>query len=259
MTVRVRAATAAELTALAPPLSTLLKEAVDQGASLGFLPPLDLAEAAAYWTSLSDDLRAERRVLLVAETGSGVVGAGQLFLPTLPNARHRAEVHKLFVAMSARGTGVGRTLMDALHAEAARRARSLLLLNTRRGEAPELFYRHLGYRDVGIVPGYTVDARGDRHDTVILYRSEDVPHAPAPPARSAGGSWLRLAAHPATVRRALVTAAVVGTILVLINHGDALLAGRMTVARTLKAALTVLVPYVVSTVSSVSTRRELGQ
>ena len=70
--------------------------------------------------------------------------------------------------------------------------------------------------------------------------------------------WLRLATHPATVRRALITAAIVGAILVAINHGDAILSGTMTAGRTLKAALTVLVPYLVSTVSSVSTRKELG-
>ena len=72
-------------------------------------------------------------------------------------------------------------------------------------------------------------------------------------------SWWRLATRPATVRRALVTAAVVGSILVVINHGDALLTGRMTRERTLKSLLTIAVPYLVSTASSVSTRRELGQ
>jgi len=71
--------------------------------------------------------------------------------------------------------------------------------------------------------------------------------------------WLSLATHPATVRRALVTAVIVGAVLVAINHGDAILSGTMTTDRTFKAALTVLVPYVVSTVSSVSTRKELGR
>lgn len=72
-------------------------------------------------------------------------------------------------------------------------------------------------------------------------------------------AWLRLASHPATMRRAGITALVVGTVLIAINHGDAILAGTMDRSRILKAALTVLVPYIVSTVSSVSTRRELGQ
>jgi hypothetical protein len=33
-----------------------------------------------------------------------------------------------------------------------------------------VFYARLGYREVGVVPGYTVDAAGARHDTVIMYR-----------------------------------------------------------------------------------------
>ncbi len=69
--------------------------------------------------------------------------------------------------------------------------------------------------------------------------------------------WIRLAVQPGTVRRALVTALVVGAVLVAINHGDAMWRGEMTASRTLRALLSVAVPYVVSTVSSVSTRLEL--
>ena len=72
-------------------------------------------------------------------------------------------------------------------------------------------------------------------------------------------AWLRLAAHPATVRRALLTAVIVGTLLIAINHGPALISGELTRARLLQMGLTVLVPYLVSTVSSVSTRRELSK
>jgi hypothetical protein len=71
-------------------------------------------------------------------------------------------------------------------------------------------------------------------------------------------SWLRLAAHPKTVKRAFITAVIVGTVLIAINHGAAILAGQVTHARCFQMCLTVLVPYIVSTVSSVSTRRELG-
>ena len=71
-------------------------------------------------------------------------------------------------------------------------------------------------------------------------------------------SWLRLAAHPATVRRAFFTALIVGFVLVTINDGAAIISGDLTRARIIQMCLTVLVPYIVSTVSSVSTRRELA-
>ncbi|HEY8122898.1 MAG TPA: nitrate/nitrite transporter NrtS [Myxococcota bacterium] len=76
------------------------------------------------------------------------------------------------------------------------------------------------------------------------------------------GSWLALAASRGVVRRALLMAAVVGALLITINHGDALLRGELDRARLLKMALTLVVPYCVSTYSSVgamrATRRGAG-
>ena len=51
--------------------------------------------------------------------------------------------------------------------------------------------------------------------------------------------------------RACKYAVVVGAVLITINHGDALLAGDVDGRRLLKIGLTVLVPYAVSTLSSV--------
>ena len=55
------------------------------------------------------------------------------------------------------------------------------------------------------------------------------------------------------VRRASFTALVVGTVLIIINHGDVLLTGQVDASRLFKMILTVLVPYMVSTISSAST------
>lgn len=69
--------------------------------------------------------------------------------------------------------------------------------------------------------------------------------------------WFELASEGAVVRRALACAVVVGTILIAINHGDALLRGEITTDRLLRLALTLLVPYCVSTYSSVSALRAM--
>ncbi len=68
--------------------------------------------------------------------------------------------------------------------------------------------------------------------------------------------WLRVAAEPAVVRRALKYAVVVGTILIAINHGSALLHDAISGDHLLQMGLTVLVPYCVSTSSSVGALRE---
>ena len=61
------------------------------------------------------------------------------------------------------------------------------------------------------------------------------------------------------VRRALVFAVVVGSVLVVINHGHALLRGEVDAGRGLRMGLTLLVPYVVSTLSSVLALRETSR
>ncbi len=69
--------------------------------------------------------------------------------------------------------------------------------------------------------------------------------------------WLVLCIAKPVVRRATYSAIIVGLILVTINHGDALLRGEVDAMRLFRIALTVFVPYVVSTVSSVITIREM--
>lgn len=68
--------------------------------------------------------------------------------------------------------------------------------------------------------------------------------------------WLQIATEPAVVRRSLKYAVVVGAILVMINHGSVLLQGSLTGARLLQIGLTSIVPYLVSTASSVGALRE---
>jgi acetyltransferase len=140
------------------------------GAALGFLPPITPEEARSYWFSLRPDLYAATRILIAAGIDGRIVGSGQLSLISAPNGRHRAEVQKLFVLSSERGKGIGRLLMQALHEAARLHGRRLLLLNTRRAGPAEQFYKRLGYAEVGVVPGYAMGPKGERYDTVSLYR-----------------------------------------------------------------------------------------
>ena len=148
----------------------LLRDAVDGGASLGFLPPLDPGEAGMYWKGAEAEIRAGRRVLVVARAGAHVVGCVQLVLSTRANAPHRAEVQKLCVLTAERGKGIGKALMEAAHAAALARGRTLLVLDTKKGDLAEALYRGLGYTELGVVPGYARDRSGGSHDTVFFYK-----------------------------------------------------------------------------------------
>jgi hypothetical protein len=67
--------------------------------------------------------------------------------------------------------------------------------------------------------------------------------------------WLDIATRPTVVRRALKYALIVGTLLIVINHGDAILRGDISVSRLIEMGLTTMVPYAVSTLSSVEALR----
>ncbi len=66
-----------------------------------------------------------------------------------------------------------------------------------------------------------------------------------------------LARRRDVVLRAGKTAVFVGLILIAINHGDALLAGQLSLVLFCKMLLTFAVPYCVSTYSSVGALRDV--
>ena len=68
--------------------------------------------------------------------------------------------------------------------------------------------------------------------------------------------WLRLATRRSVARRALGYAVVVGAVLILINQGDAIVRGDISIIRLLRVVLTATVPHVVSTASSVGALRD---
>jgi len=150
-------------------LIALLQDAVDSGASVGFLPPLSRDAASDYWRSVFADLDAGHRLLLGAMDGSRLVGAVQLELARKPNASHRAEVQRLLVLRSVRRQGIGERLMRQLHELARQHSRTLLVLDTREGDPSELLYRKLGYTRAGVIPGYARSADGAVDATVFYY------------------------------------------------------------------------------------------
>jgi GNAT superfamily N-acetyltransferase len=151
-------------------LIELLRDSVDGGASVGFLPPLESGDARSYWHDVAADLWKGTRVLLVARDEGGVVGSVQLELPSKPNARHRAEVQKLLVHSSARRQGLGTQLLVAVEDTARRVGRTLLVLDTQQGSVAEGLYARHGYTRAGEIPFYAAIGDGSLITTVLFYR-----------------------------------------------------------------------------------------
>ncbi len=155
---------------LLPDLARLLQDAVDGGASVGFLPPLDRAEAEGYWRGVCDALLTPYRILLVARQADALVGTVQLGLASFPNGAHRAEVMKLLVHSAYRRNGVGRRRMAAVEAEARRAGRTTLVLDTLEGDPAGQLYTALGYQRAGAIPEYAAIGDGSLQPTVVYYK-----------------------------------------------------------------------------------------
>lgn len=158
--------------ALLPALARLLRDAVEGGASVGFLLPLPPSEVEAFWEGVLREVVDGGKLLWVARRGGEVVGCVQLALAQRPNGNHRAEVQKLLVLQAARRQGIARALMSAMESEAQARNRSLLVLDTLAGDSAEPLYRSLGYCEAGVIPHFARDTREPEklRATVLFYK-----------------------------------------------------------------------------------------
>jgi acetyltransferase len=151
-------------------LADLLIDAVESGASIGFMPPLAESEALDYWRGVIAAMREGSRILLVASDGDLIQGSVQLGLEMRANGNHRAEAMKLFVHRRARRQGLARALMAEAGATARGIGRTLLLMDTRKGGEAENMCDALGYVRFGEVPGYARSADGRLHATSFFYK-----------------------------------------------------------------------------------------
>ena len=154
-------------------LIALFQACVDGGASMGYLAPMPLTEAEAYWRRIESDLAVSSRVLHVARDESGrIIGSVQLALELRPNGRHRAEVQKLIVLPSRRRRGLGSRLMAELEATARGRGLRLLYLDTSEGPGgAQALYESLGYAYAGGIPDYALDPDRTPRKNAIYYKT----------------------------------------------------------------------------------------
>jgi ribosomal protein S18 acetylase RimI-like enzyme len=150
-------------------LMALLRNVVDDGGSVGFLPPLAADEAREYWEGVAAAVKSGSRCLWVARDGNALVGTVQLDLEKRANGDHRAEIMKLMVHTAGRRRGLGRALMPAAQTEARRLGRRTLVLDTRQGDPSEALYRSLGWTFAGAIPQYARSANRELHATAIYY------------------------------------------------------------------------------------------
>jgi ribosomal protein S18 acetylase RimI-like enzyme len=153
-------------------LSELLVKVVEDGASIGFLPPMKLTEAKNYWETV---LKPEV-ILFIAKSNDEIVGSVQLHLCTKQNGRHRGEIGKLMTHPHFRRKGIGRSLMQIAEKRAKQEGISLLVLDTREGDPSNHLYTSIGFVESGRIPYYAKSANGELHATVFYYKTISLTH-----------------------------------------------------------------------------------
>jgi GNAT superfamily N-acetyltransferase len=161
---------AAEARAVSVDLCEVLADCVNGGASVGFMQPYRLDDAEPYWRGVADSVEAGATLLLVAVIEGKVVGTVQIGVAQMPNQPHRGDLKKLLVHRSTRGKGLARLLMEAAEREAAKRGKTLLVLDTATGSDAEAIYPRLGWERVGVIPDYAMWPEGGLCDTTIFYK-----------------------------------------------------------------------------------------
>lgn len=170
MSVEIRRLEQAQAEGSADRLGEILADAVEHGASVGFLEGLSVEDAAAWWReSVAPRVGAGAVVLFVAVVEGVVAGTVQLLNPDYPNGRPRAEIAKLLVHSSFRRRGIAEELMTAAQALAATQGRLVLVLDTASADALRL-YRRLGWEVAGVIPDFALSTRGRPEPTTFMYR-----------------------------------------------------------------------------------------
>lgn len=152
-------------------LGRLLRDAVESGASVGFMLPVREAEIVGFWQDCFSEVAAGKRIIVAAREGGRIIGSAQLALAMRPNSLHRAELQKLLVLRTHRRRGFGAALIHAVESAALTRGRTLVILDTSAsGNALNLYHR-CGYTRVGAIPGFARDPDGPLIDTVLYYKT----------------------------------------------------------------------------------------
>ncbi len=151
-------------------LGKLLRDVVENGASVGYVLPVSTADIDVYWQGVAADVATGSCKLLVARDDDDIVGTVQLVFAGKPNGRHRAEVQKLLVHSAARRLGIARCLMTRAEEVAAAESRELLVLDTETGSGGHRLYASLGYAVAGEIPRYAIGTSGGWTPSTFMYK-----------------------------------------------------------------------------------------
>ena len=160
MTLTVERLTIAEFDQTLKGLLTLLKDAVNSGASLGYVAESPISDYKYFWQKEFRDVEAGLTTILIARKQEHLVGVVCLSEVGKANQNHRAEVRKLLVVFDQQNQGIATALMAEVESAARAAGKSLLTLDTESNSAADYLYQKLGWQKYGVIPRYAASPDG---------------------------------------------------------------------------------------------------
>ena len=151
-------------------LSEILIETVAHGGSVSFMHPLQPEAASAFWDNALAAAGRDERIILGAWDGDLLAGTVTLLLDCPPNQPHRAEIAKMMTRLSHRGRGIATALMQTAEEIAAKRNRTLLVLDTATDGGAAGLYEKLGFTLAGEIPDYALKPQGGLSGTLLYWK-----------------------------------------------------------------------------------------
>jgi GNAT superfamily N-acetyltransferase len=177
---------------LDPPLTDALRvriialwaDVTNAGGAVGFVAPVTEDELRPVADAALAGVAAGTDRLLIGVDGARLVALLFITDNRFPLKAHWRVLKRVMVVPGSQGRGYGAALMREAAAVATRAGLAALQVTVRDGHGLDRFYRGLGYREVGRLPGALRVGPGDDRDELLMWL--DLPQ-PQEAAR-AGGS-----------------------------------------------------------------------
>lgn len=165
-----RVASRADITsAMKDSLVQLLKDAVDNNFSVGFMRDSTEADFDKFWSDEIALCESENRLFL-AVSENQVQGCVIVTREQRANGRHRGELRKLMVHSKAQGVGIGTKLEEAATSYARQIGLTLLYLDSATNFLVNGVYEKWGWSKSGEIPQFAKNPDGELVSTWFFYK-----------------------------------------------------------------------------------------
>ncbi|KUI57468.1 Acetyltransferase [Cytospora mali] len=166
---------------LTPWLAGLQAQCITHDRMIGFfMTPLSNEKLLAWWKDRIAETKVGTRIIIILlnesdpgskAKGDELVGVVMLAMPHSETSPFRARVESLLISTKYRKRGGAVVLMKALHIEANRKGKTLLMTETESGSGAESVFIKMDYTVIGRVPQYCLNPAGELRDGVFLYKN----------------------------------------------------------------------------------------